>query len=47
MMGKMNEPYNPMWMVLKEGGPFHTKDHLESYIENRLIPTSQIEKTKN
>lgn len=43
MMGKMNEPHDPMWTVLKEGGPFHANGHLPMYIEERLLPTGRIE----
>ncbi|MDN6161502.1 MAG: sulfatase-like hydrolase/transferase [Atopostipes sp.] len=46
MMGKMNEPYDPMWTVLKEGGPLHAKGNLKAYTENRLIPTGRTEQAK-
>ncbi|GAA0361729.1 sulfatase [Alkalibacterium iburiense] len=43
MMSKMNEPHDPMWTVLGEGGPFHANGHLEMYTNERLIPTGRIE----
>lgn len=43
MMKKMNEPVDPMWTVLKEGGPFHANGHLEMYIEDRLTPTGRTQ----
>lgn len=43
MMSKMNSPHDPMWTVLKEGGPYHANGHLNMYINDRLIPTGRTE----
>lgn len=43
MLSKMNVPHDPMWTVLKEGGPYHANGHLEMYINERLIPTGRTE----
>lgn len=33
MMNSMNFDVDPLWTVMKEGGPFHAKGHLPQYIE--------------
>ncbi|MCK9477952.1 MAG: sulfatase [Firmicutes bacterium] len=42
MMKTSGSTIDPMWTVLKEGGPFHTIGHLEEYIE-RLKLTGRAE----
>ncbi len=42
MMKKSSSPVDPMWTVLKEGGPYHSKGHFASYKE-RLIQTGRQE----
>ncbi|KPL06818.1 sulfatase, partial [bacterium SM23_57] len=34
MMMTMDSPVDPMWIVINEGGPFHAKGALKSYIES-------------
>jgi choline-sulfatase len=31
MMMSMDEPIDPLWVVMKEGGPYHTKGALKNY----------------
>lgn len=48
-MAKMNEPFDPLWIVMNEGGPFHANGHLQKYINERLISsgrTNAIKKLK-
>ena len=33
MMNSMKYDTDPLWTVMKEGGPFHTKGHLSKYIK--------------
>jgi len=32
-----NAAASPLWMVMKEGGPFHAKGHLQHYIERLKV----------
>jgi hypothetical protein len=41
-MKKSFSTIDPLWTVLKEGGPFHTLEHFESYLE-RLEKTGRSE----
>ena len=38
MMGTMHDAVDPMWTVIREGGPFHARGQLRNYCE-------QLEKT--
>lgn len=40
MMQSMPHDVDPLWTVMKEGGPFHAKGHLPSYVE-RLKQTDR------
>lgn len=42
MMQTMNHDVDPLWTVMKEGGPYHAKGHLPMYIE-RLKQTGRGE----
>ncbi|THF79097.1 sulfatase family protein [Cohnella fermenti] len=42
MMSSMKFDVDPLWTVMKEGGPFHAKGHLPAYIE-RLEETGRGE----
>lgn len=33
MMSTMNHDVDPLWTVIKEGGPYHAKGHLKNYIK--------------
>lgn len=45
-MNKMKEPIDPLWTVMKEGGPFHANGHLKMYLNERLIPTGRTDAAK-
>jgi arylsulfatase A-like enzyme len=40
MMNTMESPVDPMWVVMKESGPFHSKGPLEDYVRS-LIGTER------
>lgn len=40
MMQRASHPVDPMWTVLREGGPYHTRGHLPAYLE-RLEATGR------
>ena len=40
MMKTSPSPVDPMWMVIREGGPYHTRGFLERYLE-RLKATGR------
>ena len=40
MMSTMNDDVDPLWTVIKEGGPFHAKGHLRKYTQ-RLKETGR------
>jgi hypothetical protein len=40
MMTTATHPQDPMWTVLQEGGPLHTRGHLPAYVE-RLRATDR------
>jgi len=40
MMKTSSSPVDPMWMVIREGGPYHTRGFLERYLE-RLKATGR------
>jgi arylsulfatase A-like enzyme len=42
MMATSDSQIDPLWTVLAEGGPFHTKGHLEKYLQ-RLEKTGRHE----
>ncbi|MEC0242859.1 sulfatase [Paenibacillus dokdonensis] len=42
MMQTMNHDVDPLWTVMKEGGPYHAKGHLPMYVE-RLKQTGRGE----
>ena len=32
MMSKRKDAQDPLWLTIREGGPFHAKGHLKDYI---------------
>lgn len=42
MMASSDSQIDPMWTVLREGGPYHTRGHLENYLK-RLEETGRSE----
>ncbi|NGP45373.1 sulfatase-like hydrolase/transferase [Bacillaceae bacterium SIJ1] len=42
MMNSMDVDVDPLWTVMKEGGPYHAKGHLKKYAE-RLVETGRTE----
>jgi hypothetical protein len=49
MMKSMDSPIDPLWVVMKEGGPFHAKGTLKKYSEslestNRAWPLDEYKK---
>ena len=42
MMTTATHPNDPMWTVIQEGGPLHTRGHLPAYVE-RLRTTGRSE----
>lgn len=41
-MKKSSSPIDPMWTVMQEGGPYHTRGHLEDYLK-RLEVTGRAD----
>jgi choline-sulfatase len=42
MMSSMSHDTDPLWTVMKEGGPFHAKGHLQEYAK-RLEQSERAE----
>jgi hypothetical protein len=45
VMRTATHPTDPMWYVIKEGGPLHTRDNVKTYI-HRLIQTGREEQAE-
>ncbi len=40
-MMKSEDKVDPLWTVLKEGGPFHANGNLKRYCETHLVKTNR------
>ncbi len=42
MMQTQPDNIDPLWTVMREGGPFHARGHLEAYCNTWSVPAAAM-----